>query len=158
MAERKRIPAKNGSRNLHSGVFVAQLQRLREAFRTRRPRREMKSVFIQQDNARPHCTKEVTDLIASFEWTLLPHPPYSPTEAPTDYHVNRSMKNFLLGKNFETFADLCAAVKQWIASKDSVWFSNGVGTLPHRWEAVIEVDGDYAEEREWEVRTDLFEY
>jgi hypothetical protein len=89
------IPEKNGSKNLHSGVFMEQLKRVRDVFRVRRPLRELNSVFLQRDNAHPHCTQEVKNLISSFEWTLLPHPPYSPTEAPTDYHVNRSMKSQL---------------------------------------------------------------
>ena len=28
---------------------------------------------------------------ANKGWALLSHPPYSPTEASTDYHVNRSL-------------------------------------------------------------------
>lgn len=30
-----------------------------------------------------------------FEWDTLPHPPYSPYLAPTDYYLFQSLQNFL---------------------------------------------------------------
>uniref|UniRef100_A0A914CN11 Transposase n=1 Tax=Acrobeloides nanus TaxID=290746 RepID=A0A914CN11_9BILA len=77
---------------------------------------------------------------------MLPHPPYSPTEAPTDYHVNRSMKNWISNKVYEDLDELVTDVKAWIASKDPAFFARGIDMLPSKWEAVIEVDGEYAPE------------
>ena len=39
-----------------------------------------------------------------------------------------------------------ADVKEWIASKNPEFFARGIDRLPSKWEAVIEVDGDYAPE------------
>jgi predicted transcriptional regulator len=41
----------------------------------------------------------------------LEHPPYSPTEAPTDYHVNRSFKNWQMGKVYNDLDELVTDVK-----------------------------------------------
>jgi len=89
-----RIPHKNGKRqlNINSDVYLAQLDRIHAAIQTKRPLKKNHIVF-HHDNAPPHIERRVVESIADKGWDLLPHPPYSPTEAPTDYHVNRSMKN-----------------------------------------------------------------
>ena len=88
-------------------------------------------------------------MIESIEdkgWDLLTHPPYSPTEAPSDYHVNRSLKNWMVGKVYDDLNELVDDVKAWIASKNKAFFARGIDMLPEKWEAVIEVDGEYAPE------------
>ena len=58
-------------------------------------------IYFQHDNAKPHVSKIVTEKIAEFGWELLPHPPYSPDLAPSDYHFISTFYNYLRGKNFE---------------------------------------------------------
>ena len=141
------IPDKNGKRqlNINSDVYLAQLDRVHAAIETKRPRKKNHIVF-HHDNARPHIERRVVESIVDKGWELLPHPPYSPTEAPTDYHVNRSLKNWLGNKVYDSLDDLVTAVKEWIASKNSNFFARGIDRLPSKWEAVIEVDGEYVPE------------
>ncbi len=58
-------------------------------------------IYFQHDNGKPHVSKIVTEKIAEFGCKLLPHPPYSPDLAPSDYHLFRSLSNYLRGKNFK---------------------------------------------------------
>ena len=141
------IPDKDGKRqyNLNSDVYLAQLDRLQSAIQAKRPRKKNQIVF-QHDNARPHVERRVIESIANKNWDLLPHPPYSPTEAPTDYHVNRSLKNWQRGKTYADFDELVADVKAWISSRNQRFFANGVDCLPRKWKAVIEAGGEYAKE------------
>ena len=37
---------------------------------------------------------------------FLPHPPYSPDMAPSDYYLFRSMAHFLTGRQFKDFEDV----------------------------------------------------
>ncbi|GFQ65466.1 hypothetical protein TNCT_307911 [Trichonephila clavata] len=55
-------------------------------------------IVFHHDNARPHLERRVVNFIANKGWDLLPHPPYLPTEAPMDYHVYRSVKNWQMNK------------------------------------------------------------
>uniref|UniRef100_A0A915ENM7 Uncharacterized protein n=1 Tax=Ditylenchus dipsaci TaxID=166011 RepID=A0A915ENM7_9BILA len=66
-------------------------------------------------------------------------PANSLTEAPTDYHVNRSLFNWQQGTFFDEFEDVVVNIKAWIAFKDQQWFTNGIEKLPHKWKAVIDV-------------------
>ena len=131
--------------NLNSDVYLAQLDRLEAAIAAKRPRKKNQIVF-HHDNARPHVEGRVIQSIEDKSWDLLEHPPYSPTEAPTDYHVNRSMKNWLMGKTFENFDELITEVKAWIGSKNQHFFARGIDMLPLKWEAAIEMNGDYPPE------------
>jgi hypothetical protein len=42
--------------------------------------------------------------------------------------------------------ELVDGVKAWIASKRREFFARGINMLPSKWEAVLEVDGEYAPE------------
>ena len=57
-------------------------------------------------------------------------PPYSPTEAPTDYHINRSLKNWMSNKVYDDLDELVDDVKAWIASKNRGFFEIGIDMLP----------------------------
>ncbi|GFU92512.1 hypothetical protein TNCV_4794411 [Trichonephila clavipes] len=45
-------------------------------------------------------------------WDLLQHPPYSTTEAPTDYHVNRSLKKWQMNKIYYDLDELLLMSKR----------------------------------------------
>jgi hypothetical protein len=51
-----------------------------------------------------------------------------------------------VGEVYDDLDELVADVKAWIASKNQRFFANGIDRLPSKWEAVIEVDGEYAPE------------
>ena len=130
---------------LNSDVYLAQLDRLHAAIQAKRPRKKNNIVF-HHDNARPHVEARVIESVEEKEWDLLPHPSYSSTEAPTDYHINRSLKNWMSNKVYDDLDELVDDVKAWIASKNRGFFERGIDMLSEKWEAVIEVDGEYAPE------------
>ena len=59
---------------------------------------------------------------------------------------SRTCPNWLANKVYDDLDDLVADVKEWITSKNSNFFARGIDRLPSKWEAVIEVDGEYAPE------------
>jgi histone-lysine N-methyltransferase SETMAR len=81
--------------------------------------------------------------INELGWEVLPHPPYSPDVAPSDYHLFRSLRNFLLGKEFEDEEDVKRAITSFIASKPPEFFRNGIEKLVTKWGQVIDNEGQY---------------
>jgi histone-lysine N-methyltransferase SETMAR len=82
-----------------------------------------KRVLLQQDNAHPHTAKKTLQKIEELEGVeLLPHPACSPDLKPSDYHLFRSIAQFLRGKKFQSLADVEVAVEVFFASKDKEWF------------------------------------
>ncbi|PNF14748.1 hypothetical protein B7P43_G08352 [Cryptotermes secundus] len=74
-------------------------------------RPEKQTTFrLQHDNARPHTSLVTTAHITKFGWTVLPHPPYSPDLAPSDFHLFGPMKDGLHGHHFPDNDAVIAAV------------------------------------------------
>jgi hypothetical protein len=48
-------------------------------------------VILQHDNARQHTANMTKATIQELDWEILPHPPYSPDLASSDYHLFRSL-------------------------------------------------------------------
>ncbi|EFN81571.1 hypothetical protein EAI_03095, partial [Harpegnathos saltator] len=63
-------------------------------------------VILQHDNAPCHCTSIVQDTIKTLKWDLLPHPPYLPNLAPSDYHLFRSMAHGLAEQHLANFEEV----------------------------------------------------
>ena len=86
----------------YAQLCIQQMERLNTAIQEKRPNRQHE-VFLLHDNARPHITKEA---IQMHGWELLPHSPYSPNLAPTDFHLFRSYSNAMREVSFNTDAEI----------------------------------------------------
>jgi transposase len=48
---------------------------------------------LLHDSARPNSNAPTVNLLKSWGWQILPHPPYSPDLAPHDFRLFSKMKN-----------------------------------------------------------------
>ena len=87
--------------------YRTQLMRSSRALREKRPQYEQwhEKVILQHDNARPHVAKPVKTYLETLKWDALPHPPYSPDIAPSDYYLFRSMAHGLADQQFRSYED-----------------------------------------------------
>jgi len=125
--------------------YRLQLMRLSRALKEKRPQYERRhdKIILQHDNARPHVAKVVKKYLETLKWEVLPHPPYSPDLAPSDYHLFRSMTHGLAEQHFRSYEETKKWVDLWIASKPTSFFRDGICKLPERWEKVVASDGQY---------------
>ncbi|GFR81386.1 transposase [Elysia marginata] len=77
--------------NSVSNIYT--LKRLQARILRVRPVMDIGNVLLLHDNARSHTSIRTRETIASFGWTTLPHPSYSPVFGP--------MKQALRGKHCE---------------------------------------------------------
>ena len=87
-------------------------------------------MILQHDNARPHVDKPVKTYLEMLKWEILPHPPYTPDIAPSDYYLFRSMAHGLADQKFHSYEDIEKWLDAWIASKDEYFYRNGIRALP----------------------------
>jgi transposase len=134
-----------GQKTINAQYYSTLLnEKVKPAIRSKRRKRQ-DSVFFLQDNARPHIVALMMTTPLKLKWDVLPHPPYSPDLAPSDYHLFGPMKRFLGGKRFQNNDEVIAAVQSWIHKQPKTFFETGIKKLPERWHKCIAVNREYIE-------------
>jgi histone-lysine N-methyltransferase SETMAR len=70
-----------------------------------------RKLLMYADNVRPHTTNLSTQYFTENQMKSVPHPPYSPDLAPSDFYLFGYVKRFLAGLSFEDTDQLRAAVE-----------------------------------------------
>ncbi|CAO4373002.1 unnamed protein product [Caenorhabditis nigoni] len=122
-------------------LYTTQLRNLKKA--VDRSALKDKKVYYQHDNARPHVSKQVKQELMGYGWNVLPHPPYSPDLAPSDYWLFGDMTRAFEGRSFNSRGAVEAALKQYFASRPAGFYRNGIHKLRERWRHVVDNDGQY---------------
>ena len=82
-------------------------------------------MLFLHDNAKPHTSNMAQKKIKELQWEVLPHPPYSPDLAPSDFHLFRSMEHLLCNQKFKSSDNVDLVVSQYIDLKNPKFFSDG---------------------------------
>jgi histone-lysine N-methyltransferase SETMAR len=83
--------------------------------------------------------------INELQFELLPHAPYSPDLAPSDYFLFPNLKKWLGGKRFANNEEVQSAVDGYFEELDYSHYKQGIEAIEHRWEKCIKLKGDYVE-------------
>ena len=95
---------------------------LRLAIKSKRRGLLSAGVFLQHDNARPHTARSTVATIQDLSFECLPHPPYSPDLASSDFHVFGPLKGAMGGKYFRSEEEVQQAVHDWLHSQPKDFF------------------------------------
>ncbi|GBP19315.1 DNA-directed RNA polymerase I subunit RPA2 [Eumeta japonica] len=78
-------------------LYRPQLMRLSRALKEKLPQYYSRhnKIILLHDSAHPHVADPVKNYLKTFDWEVLPHPPYSLDIAPSDYRLSRSMAHAL---------------------------------------------------------------
>lgn len=126
---------------INSDVYCQQLDKLNKAIAEKRPQLiNRKGVIF---HARPHTSLMTRQKLLELGWDVLPHPPYSPDLAPSDYYLFWSLQNSLSGKTFASDDAIKMHLSQFFNDNDKKFFENGIMKLIERWQKVIEQRGQY---------------
>ncbi|EZA54548.1 BAI1-associated protein [Ooceraea biroi] len=82
-----------------------------------------KGVVFHHDNARPRTSLVTREKLLQLGWDVLPHPPYSPDLAPSDYHSFRSLQNALNGKTLTADEDI-KSLLEFVHETDGSFFES----------------------------------
>lgn len=129
-----------------NGRYYANLLRqLREAIKSKRRGKLRKGVLLLQDNAPVHTSVIAMDAARDCAFEILPHPPYSPDMAPSDFYLFPNLKSNISGRRYDSEYDVMSAVNEFFAEVPEDFFSKGLHMLQKRWIKCIDVKGDYIE-------------
>ena len=91
---------------INADYYCRVLEDVHHHLRHRRRGKKSRGILLHQDNVRPHTVRRTKEKIDQLHWELLPHPPYSPDLAPSDYALFPHMKKFLRGRRFTSREEL----------------------------------------------------
>lgn len=130
---------------INSDRYGETLKKLRRAIQNRRRGMLSAGVKLHHDNARPHTSRQTQDLITTYGWIVVPHPPYSPDLAPSDFHLFPKLKEHLSGMKFSSDEEVKTAVTDYLNGLAEEFFAAGYQNWIKRLKKCIDREGDYVE-------------
>jgi histone-lysine N-methyltransferase SETMAR len=132
--------AENGVR-IDSVYYADLVQRARKLRRKSR----VSKLYYLHDNAPIHTSELSSAKIVDCGLELLPHPPYSPDLAPSDFYLFNHLKKTLRGRHFASKEDLKDAVTRFLNEKPPDFFKIAFLDLADRWQKCVDAGGNYFE-------------
>jgi transposase len=83
--------------------------------------------------------------MTSLKFTMVPHPPYSPDLAPSDFWLFPQLKEMLKGQHFSLDAKVEAAVHKWISSQPESFFVDATNKWIEQFKKCVAINGDCVE-------------
>jgi transposase len=102
-------------------------------------------LLILHDNARPHASGAVSEILEKYGWKVLPHLPYGPDMSPPDFDLFPELKKPIRGKRFRSIEEVSNEVTRVTRRINNEGVLTGIQDLPKRWTTVIKHNGDYTE-------------
>jgi hypothetical protein len=96
-------------------------------------------------NAPAHTSAVATKRAGVLKYEILPHPPYSPDLAPSDFYLFGKLKDHLRCRHFHDDDTLKNVVTAWLESQETVFYNEGIQKLKYCWAKCINLQGDYVE-------------
>jgi len=85
-------------------------------------------VLLLHDNAPAQTASVPTSVaaeIAECGYELLPHPPYSPDLAPSDFYLFPLLKEHLRGRQYASDNDIIQSVEDFLELQDELFYQTG---------------------------------
>ena len=102
-------------------------------------------MLFYHDNAPAHTSAIATAKLFDLRCKILPHPPYSPDLAPSDYFMFSNMKTWLGGKRVSLNREIFTATNEYFEGFDKNYFLEGIKKFEYRYNKCIQLKGYYVE-------------
>lgn len=127
-------------------TYLAILRQLiRKHMSTKRPQYKGGNWKLHLDNAPCHTANSVRQFLASKGIKIVPHPPYSPDLAPSDFFLYPQMKKVTRGVKYESREEVLLAVQGSLQQLLANGFQHVFDMWQHRWNKCIRLQGEYIE-------------
>ena len=101
-------------KTLNGYYYSDELRRLLEEIKAKRRGKLRKGVLLLQDNAPARTALVAVHIALDFGFTILPHQPYSPDMAPSDFYLFSRLKNEIRGKRFNNYKHTLNAAEEFL--------------------------------------------
>lgn len=105
--------------------------------------RNIPSLWLNHDNARPHKHQLVRKWLEDNKIHLWHQPPYSPDISPLDFGCFGILKKRLRGVHHKTWQDFETNLKKVIKELNDSGSMDAIARLPEKWQRVVDSEGHY---------------
>jgi len=131
---------------VNAAFYVEVLRRLRENVRRKRPDQWQNNTWLlHHDNAPAHAAHLTRWFLTDNNMTVVPHPPYSPYLAPSDFFLFPKLKMKLKGRRFQTAEKIQAESQAVLNTLRENDFQECFKNWQRRWDRCQASEGDYFE-------------
>ena len=81
-----------------------------------------KTDLLLQDNAPAHTSQVPMTAATECRFEILPHPPYSPDMAPSDFYQFPKLKSHLRGTQYGSNGGVIEAVNEYLGDQEKAFF------------------------------------
>jgi histone-lysine N-methyltransferase SETMAR len=90
-------------------------------------------IYYWHDNTNPHTAKSTREKLLKLRWITVPHPPYSPDLAPTDYYFFLCLSNHLREKKFDDENNVKMELVNFCNQNSQDFYECGILSLLEGW-------------------------
>jgi histone-lysine N-methyltransferase SETMAR len=109
---------------VNSAYYKGVLECLQNKVRRKRPQKWANGFVLHHDNAPCHTSLLIHQFLSDKNFTVCPHPPYSPDLAPCDFWLFPKLKLTMKGKRFASIPEIEAATTTRLKGLTKVDFQN----------------------------------
>ena len=102
-------------------------------------------MLFHQHNSPPHRAAHVHQFFDNNNFEVVPHAPYSPDLAPSDFWLFPTMKGTLRGRTFSSRCALATAIFQWSEQTPKEAFAAAMQSWHERCEKCVRLKDDDVE-------------
>jgi len=130
----------------NSIYFAKLLHKLRDHLNKRKGFKRYKLLYLHLDNAKVHRSHYTIEKAEELGFEMLPHPPYSPDLAPSDFFLFGYIKTMLKNKYFESVKTLMNEIALILGNIQQELIIKAMEEWVERLKTVISSFGDYIDE------------
>lgn len=105
-------------KTINGPYYANLLDKVKEVLQEKRAHFQNKKIFFLQDNAPPHKSKVAMEKIRELGFEIIPHPPYSPDLAPSDYFLFPKLKESIAGHKYKSNSEVMSAMETFFEELD----------------------------------------
>ena len=97
------------------------------------------------NNATAHTSQVTMTAANEYGFENLPHPPYFPDMAPSDFCLFPKLKSHPRGTHYGSNEGVIEAVNKYLGDQEKAFYFEGIRMLQQRWAKCIALKGYYIE-------------
>ncbi len=102
-------------------------------------------IILLMENTMHQVAMKAKNLLQTFGWSILAHPPHFWDLTPSDFHLFLKLKWFLKFEKFSSNDELIRSVSDWLCSHGATFYNAGISKLISRLDRSLNHGGDIVE-------------